>query len=59
MYMKRKPVDGRSEQHLGYDPAVSPIQGACTHFLTSLISDLQERFARGGLGAARGTTKLD
>ena len=59
MYMKRKPVDGRWEQHLGYDCDVSPIQGACTHFLISLISDLQERFARGVMGAARGTTRLD
>ena len=47
MYMNRKPVDGGWEQHLGYDPVVSPIQVARTHFLTSLISDLQERFARG------------
>ena len=47
MYTMRKPVDGGWEQHLGYDPAVSPIQGARAHFLTSPILDLQERFARG------------
>ena len=50
MYMKRKSVDGGWEQHLGYDRAVSPIQSARTNFLTSLILDLQERFALGGGG---------
>ena len=47
MYMKRKPVDGGWEQHLGYDPVFSPIQGARAHFLTPLILDLQERFVGG------------
>ena len=46
MYMKRKPVDGGWEQHFGYDLAVCPIQVARTHFLSSLILDLQGRFAR-------------